>query len=300
MRTFSQNGILIASRDELLAGGARGRTLTRDVRSGRLVRVYRDHYALAGTPEHILRAVRVGGRLACVSALADREVFVFRHHPGHVHVERGSSRLRSPSDSRAPLPKGDGLSKGDGREGIELHWRPLLRPGDASAHAVSPTDAVAQAIRCQPPRMAVATLDSALNRRIIGPDDVRLIFDALPHRFEPIRSLSDGRAEAGSETILRLLVRAAGLEFDIQVFIDGVGRVDMLIEGCLVVEADSRAYHSATDRYITDRTRDTTLAMLGYLSLRLLYEDIMFRPERVVAAILGLLRARTGFRSVIV
>jgi very-short-patch-repair endonuclease len=293
LQVFERTGTLIARRDDLLAAGAHGRVLTRDVREGRLVRVYRDHYALPGTPEHLIRAVRVGGRLACVSALADRDVFVFRHHPGHIHVERGASRLRSPEDRYARLTTAN-------RDGVELHWHPLLRPEDVTAHAVGVIDSVAQAIRCQPPRMAVATLDSVLNKRLIGPDDVRLIFASLPQRFGILQDLSDGRAEAGSETILRLLVRALGLSFDIQVFIDGVGRVDMVIEGLLVVEADSRAHHSEFDRYVADRTRDTTLAALGYLSLRLLYEDIMFRPERVVAAILGLLRAHNHFRTVFV
>jgi very-short-patch-repair endonuclease len=292
LQTFGRTGTLIASREDLLAAGAHSRVLTRDVREGRLLRVYRDHYALPGTPEHVIRAVRVGGKLACVSALADQQVFVFRPHPAHIHLQRGASRLRSPGNRYAQLSTGN-------RDGIELHWHPLLRPEDATAHTVGAVDSVAQAMRCQTPRMAVATLDSALNKRIIAPDDVRLIFASLPLRFRPIETLSDGRAEAGSETILRLLVRTLGLQFDIQVFIDGVGRVDMLIEGCLVVEADSRAHHSAWDRYVTDRTRDTTLATLGYLSLRLLYEDIMFRPERVVAAILGLLRSQNHFRTVI-
>jgi very-short-patch-repair endonuclease len=293
LQAFERMGTLIASRDDLLAGGATGRALTRDVREERLIRIYRDHYALPGTPEHVIRAVRVGGRLACVSALADRKAFVFSHHPGHVHLQRGASRLRSPNDRYARLAT-------ENRDGVELHWRPLLRPEDATAHAVGAIDSVAQAMRCQRPRMAVATLDSVLNKRIIGPDDVRLIFVSLPERFRSIQALSDGRAEAGSETILRLLVRTLGLRFDIQVFIDGVGRVDMLIEGCLVVEVDSWAHHSAFDRYVADRTRDAMLAALGYMSLRLLYEDIMFRPERVVAAILGLLRAKNHFRTVLV
>ncbi|MET4639137.1 DUF559 domain-containing protein [Mycetocola sp. 2940] len=293
LRIFEQTGILIASRDELLGAGANGRVLTRDVRDGRLLRIYRDHYALPGTSEQVIRAVRVGGRLACVSDLADRGVFVFRDHPGHIHLERGASRLRSPGDRYVSLAKGN-------RDGVELHWHPLLCPDDATAHAVAAIDSVAQAMRCQPPRMAVATLDSALNKRIITPEDVRLIFASLPPRFQPIQALSDGRAEAGSETIVRLLVRALGLQFDIQVFIDGVGRVDLLIEGCLVVEADSRAHHSALDRYVVDRERDTTLAILGYMSLRLRNETIMYRPERAVAAINGLLRARNHFRTVLV
>jgi hypothetical protein len=89
---------------------------------------------------------------------------------------------------------------------------------------------------------------------------------------------------AGSEPILRLLVRAAGLEFDIQVFIDGVGRVDTLIEGCLVVEADSRRHHAAAVSVAEASLARTSCSEPGALWLQ--SSD--------------LLRARTGFRSVIV
>ena len=292
LQLFPQNNLMIASRNELLAGGASSRMLTMDVRSGHLIRVYRNHYALPGTPEHIIRAVRVGGRLACISMLEDRGVFVFSHHSGHIHVERGSSRFRNPADASSPLSQRD-------KNGIKLHWSPLLCPDDANEYSVSPTDAVAQAMRCLEPRMAVATLDSALNTRFILPEEAQTVFATLPERFQIIHTLSDGRAEAGAETILRLLVRSAGIDFEIQVVIEDVGRVDMVVEGCLVVESDSRSHHAPTERYVVDRTRDTTLATMGYFSLRLLNEVIMFRPEWALAAILGLLRARSGFRTVI-
>ena len=40
--------------------------------------------------------------------------------------------------------------------------------------------------------------------------------------------------------------------------------------------------------------------MLGYLSLRVLYRDTMYNPERVVAAIVGLLAASRRYRTVII
>ncbi len=95
----------------------------------------------------------------------------------------------------------------------------------------------------------------------------------------------DARVDAGQETVLRRLVLRAGYSCKIQVYIPGVGRVDTLVEDCVVVEADSRSHHKSWEQHILDRTRDRQLAELGYVSLRVLYQDIMFDPDGVVRAI---------------
>ena len=68
----------------------------------------------------------------------------------------------------------------------------------------------------------------------------------------------------------------------------------MVIAGVLVVEADSRAHHKEWDQHVRDRTRDRLVAAQGYMTLRLLYHDIMFDAAGVRAAIRGLLAARVG------
>ena len=99
-----------------------------------------------------------------------------------------------------------------------------------------------------------------------------------------LRSLIDARVDAGQESVVCDLFRSAGYRCDIQVSIDGVGRVDILVEGCVVVEADSQSHHKTWDEHIRDRTRDRLLAALGYVTLRVLYQDIMFDPEGVLRA----------------
>jgi hypothetical protein len=42
---------------------------------------------------------------------------------------------------------------------------------------------------------------------------------------------------------MRLLLRALGHRAEVQVRIAGVGRVDLVVDGWLIVECDSRAYH---------------------------------------------------------
>ena len=124
---FAEYEITIASREQLMAAGASGRSLTAAVKSGFLVRLRRDRYTLPGTARLVQQAVRVGGRLGCVSALSLAEVFAFDATFPHIHMDRRSSRLRSPRDRFVLLNESN-------RDGAELHWSPLIerRPATSS------------------------------------------------------------------------------------------------------------------------------------------------------------------------
>lgn len=289
---FERNNHRVVETAELTAAGASWRVLKGAVDNGDLVRARRGHYMLGSADRHSLEAVRVGGRLACISAAADAGVFAFDNTFSHIHLDATASRLRTPQDRRQRLTARN-------REGVELHWDRLLQPRGGSDVAVGLVDALVQIFRCQEPNFAVASLDNALHQGLIPAGSVHTIFGALPDSLQYLRPLIDPRSEAGQETVLRLIVRAAGLECEIQVTIDGVGRVDMLVEGCVVVEADSRRFHEGWPAQARDRGRDRDLAVREYMSYRALYRDIMFFPERVIAAIYGLLAARNRFRTVI-
>ncbi|MBA8829143.1 endonuclease domain-containing protein [Alpinimonas psychrophila] len=122
-----------------------------------------------------------------------------------------------------------------------------------------------------------------------------MIFSALPGRLQWLRSLVDDRSESGQETVLRLILIEAGFRVDIQVSIESVGRVDMLVDGLVVVEADSRQFHDGWEAHARDRARDVDLAALGYMSLRVLYRDIMFDQQRVISAVRGLLSSHATY-----
>jgi very-short-patch-repair endonuclease len=119
-----------------------------------------------------------------------------------------------------------------------------------------------------------------------------MIFAALPARLQRLRTWLDGRAESGQESVLRLILDSAAFEYKPQVFIPGVGRVDFLVEGILVLEADSRLAHDGWNAHVRDATRDINCGQLGYLTLRPLYEHTMYQPELVLAAIRGVLKSR--------
>ena len=57
-------------RAELMRDGLRRREIDDAVRDGLLIRARRDHYLAGNTADDFVRAVRVGGRLSCLSLLA--------------------------------------------------------------------------------------------------------------------------------------------------------------------------------------------------------------------------------------
>ncbi|MET4703171.1 hypothetical protein [Frigoribacterium sp. UYMn621] len=281
---FEQLNLMVADRRTLLAYGATGAGLTSAVRGGYLVRPRRDHYVLQGTPIPVVQAVRVGGRLGCVSALHLLGAFAMDSGTPHIHLLRSASRLRSPHSRWINLADSE-------RDDSVLHWWPLLDSTDVSEHAVGVREAVAQVVRCQEPWHAIATLDSVLHQGLLSLDELSALFRQVPERCVMLLGQLDGRAEAGQESILRLLMRQLGLHCEIQVEVTGVGRVDMIVEGILILEADSRLAHDGWEMHVRDRNRDIDSARQGYMSLRPAYQRTMFDPTAVQEAVLALLAA---------
>ncbi|WP_243226938.1 type IV toxin-antitoxin system AbiEi family antitoxin domain-containing protein [Microbacterium sp. CIAB417] len=256
---------------ELRLRGYTRATIRHALDRGDLIRVRRGRYVWGGVHESHLVAARSGGRLDCVSLLGAFGVFVLSADDVHLQFDRTDSRL--PRRHR----------------GIRAHWREsACARADLQADLV---EALAQACRCQPPRVAVASLDSALHLGLIDGDDLDRVFDRLPRRYRPLRKLIDARAEAGSETLVRLMLRSMGYRPSLQISLRGVGRVDLLVDGWLIVECDSRAFHGDVAQQIRDRRRDLAAAELGYVTLRILAEDVFHRPDAVRAA-LGAVLAR--------
>ncbi|MCR2784212.1 MULTISPECIES: type IV toxin-antitoxin system AbiEi family antitoxin domain-containing protein [unclassified Microbacterium] len=264
--------VRVFGRGELLGSGYSPTGLTRAVRRGEVLRPRGGAYLAPGTAPDVIDAVRVGGRLACVSELARLGVFVRGSTALHLHLGHSASRLRD-------LPRH-----------VRRHWRPLRRAPHPADATVDVFDALIQAIGCQAPRDAVATVDSALHLGYLREDDLDELFRFVDTKRRSLRRLVDGRSESGTETLVRLMLRALGAHVELQVVVTGVGRVDLVVDGWLVVECDSKAHHSDWESQRRDRRRDQALATVGYCVYRPIAEDILFRPELVVAALRGLLR----------
>lgn len=248
------------------------RQIASAIEHGRLTRLRRDRYALPGVDADVAEAVRIGGRLSCLSLLAAIGVFVHRRDALHVHLVPESSRIRKPASAQT-----------------KLHWRAWSGLA-APLHVTHLVDALTLAIRCQSPRAAIATLDSVLHHGLLTGDQLTAIFDALPARFTPLLALVDASAESGPETFMRLILRAMGIAFETQVRIAGVGRVDFLVDGWLIIECDSREFHEGWDQQVEDRRRDMAAARLGYLTIRPLASDIMGSDASVRDAVTQVIR----------
>jgi very-short-patch-repair endonuclease len=272
------------TRSELFLEGWSRRRIDSALTRGELVRARRDRYLPGDTPDAIVRAVRVGGRLTCLSLLRMMGVFVRRNDRLHVHMHGTDSRMRSPHDRRQRLEPRH-------RRGVRLHWLALTN-GVGQATCVGMVDALVHAVLCQSPRDAIATLDSALNKRLVTPADIAEVFGALPARYGALLPLLDGDAESGPESLMRLMLRMLGCRVEVQVVVEGVGRVDLVVDGWLVIECDSRQFHEGWEAQEEDRRRDLALAALGYTTIRPTATMIMDQPEVVLAAVRGLMRSR--------
>jgi very-short-patch-repair endonuclease len=238
-------------------------SISRLVAGGELVRLRNGRYVPAHIHADLVAAGRLGGRLDCVSLLTALGVFVRVAHPLHVQFEPGTTRLPP-------------------RRGVVAHWR--RSSAERRALAADLIEALAQACRCQSPRDAVATLDSAWHHGLIDEDGIAAIFARLPRRYRTLRELLDRRSESGAETLVRLLLRGLGVDVEVQVEIPGVGRVDLVVDGWLIVECDSRAFHEGWEAQKRDRARDMAAAALGYTTVRPIAEDILYRLPEVLAA----------------
>ena len=241
------------------------------VADGRLVRTRNGRYLRADAHPRLLEASRLGGRLDCVSLLAEIGVFVRDRHPLHLQF--------TPATTRLPVRP----------EQVVAHWRET--ECERTALAVDLVSALVQACRCQPPRDAVATLDSAWHSGLVDEAEIAEIFRRLPRRYRILRDLLDPRCESGAETLMRLLFRALGCHVDVQVELPGVGRVDLIIDGWLVVECDSKAHHEDWKSQLRDRRRDIAAAGLGYTTIRPVAEDIYYRSEETLTAMKAILGA---------
>jgi very-short-patch-repair endonuclease len=215
-----------------------------------------------------VRAVRLGGRLTGISALPLLGVWQPPDARLHVVVPRNAARLRDPDHRFDRL-----LDRPD----VHVHWQEPERVKERLLRfepVAEPLTALLHAIECCADELAVAVLDSALQTLLITPADRERIRAELPRHRRALIDLLDGRAESGGESVVRYRLRLAGYRVEVQVRIQGVGRVDLLVEGRLVLEIDGRQFHDGAGAFAEDRRRDLALSAQHLGHLRLTYRQI--------------------------
>lgn len=247
--------------------------LWRALQSGAIVRLRRGAYALAVADPSMRAAVTLGGVLACSTAATCLGLPVLVPRGIHVVVPRnwGHASLAGVRVHRRDLSAEESI-------GITTT---LLRTVIDCARELPLREAVVicdAALRCGLDRVALD--DAAREARGVGAAAVRAAV-----------SRADPGAESPLESCLRLLAEAFG-SVTPQVWIEGIGRVDLVLDGWLVLEADGFEHHSNRRSYREDRRRWNALVALGYTVLRFSYEDVVHHEDRVFELISRVVSAR--------
>ena len=242
------------------AAGFTPHTMVTAVRDGRLERVRRSWLIHPDCTASRRAAAARGGRLTCVSAAAERDLWVPAVSDLHIWVPPSASRVDA--------------------TGVRLHRGigPVPLSGiDPDEHILNVLFHVAS---CLPPVDPLAVWDSALRRRIVDIEVLERVVWRSPRAAE-IAGAARALSDSGLESHFRALLAAAAIAVRQQVRIDGHD-VDGLIGERLVVQLDGFAFHSAAADRRRDLAQDARLVLRGYTVLRFDYAQVMFDPETVL------------------
>jgi very-short-patch-repair endonuclease len=163
---------------------------------------------------------------------------------------------------------------------------------------VSVEQSLVQAAICLGPEAFFAAFESAWNQNLIDRRARSEVRAALPARFRWLVDIARPDAQSGLESILRLRLHRLGIFLESQIWIDGVGRVDFVLDGCIILEVDGRENHEGPSLRRRDLRRDAAAAVRGYETLRFDYALVIHDWPIVEAAILArLVTARSTGRS---
>lgn len=259
----------VARTGDLLRWGATRHQLRSAVDAGSLVRVRKGLYALPDAPPEYIAALGMNARLTCASAAPHHGLWLLTP-PGRLHV--------------SCVGRNGGRYVNHQFRTVEPH--PLLP-------ICGVVDTLLHALQCLPAVEAAVVVESSLRRG----DTVKPFLEARLQgnrngKARAALELVTGCGESALEVVARILFRGAGFYCETQVPIAGVGRVDFVLEGFVVVEVDGDKYHSDRGARNRDRRRNNELIARGYLYLRFSYEDIMYHQDYVLDRIRVVLSGR--------
>ncbi|MBO0981023.1 DUF559 domain-containing protein [Microbacterium sp. SD291] len=263
---------------ERLGGVARGtllqrygysrRELAAAVSSGSIRRVRQGVFALPGTDPKIVAAAAHGGALTCAAALRAQGIWVLAKPDSEVHVWLGEAGRRHPHVGCACITHSTSGRADLGLAPIEV--------------------ALVHLYRCHDEETFFAAYESAWNKRMLSTHARAQIRRALPRSAAWMLDLARADAQSGLESVLRIRLHLLGLRLDAQVQIPEVGRVDFVIGGRVILEADGEQNHGGGRRH-DDLMRDAKASALGYETLRFDYDMILRQWDVVVEAIIAAL-----------
>lgn len=254
----------VARYRDLLGAGVTRSQLDAAVSAGEVLRPHRGVFALIDADPELLAVKCAGAELACISAARQLNLWILKR-PSITHVSVNHGRLPA---------------------GFMVH---------RAATPLSVLDICAQCTRCLPELDALCILESAvvqkmvtlrgLRERLAGGRDAtgRLIAKAV-----------DPHSQSIIETVARYYLRLAGYSVQTQVYLVGVGRVDLFVEGLLAIELDGRKYHSGPEDFEEDRRRWNLLTVRGIPLLRVTYSLLVGHPDQFLDLVQRALNSTTA------
>lgn len=265
---FLRNAGSVARTQTILKAGFSDREIRNAAASGELCRLRHGVLALREAPRDFVTAVLGNGLLTCASGAPHRGLWLL-HRPDKVHL----------------------LCRHGGPPNAVVHRGSLVPHGTAEPVA-STTDILIHGLRCLPGVEAAVMVESAVRQ---GLTTLPYLRQRLPGNrngtARKVLDLVDGSADSPIEVVARVLFRAAGIHTQTQVGLPGIGFVDFLLEGFLIVEIDGGS-HLEPRQVKKDRSRNNASTLSGYAVLRYGYADAVHNPEKVVAEVWQVLRGR--------
>jgi len=171
-----------------------------------------------------------------------------------------------------------------------IRHRTVRFDGDPTLPVTAIEDVVLHAVTCLRPPASTAVATSAMRLHGVPLEllKAQLTADRSGQALKVLHQL-DLRAESIVEVDAQHLFRTNGIGYDAQVYLPGIGRVDFLLKGFLIVEVDGFAFHSNRAALRRDLGRNNAATLNGFASLRYMPEHIWFEPERVLAEIRAVL-----------
>ncbi|KAA9111037.1 DUF559 domain-containing protein [Microbacterium rhizomatis] len=256
----------VAHRRALIRAGASKADIACAILGGAIVRLRKGVYALPAADPLVAVAARHGGAVACISALRAHGIWVL-DGPNRPHVWLGGKgRTHAHPDCRC----------------IDHH-----DAGRATFGLTPVRLALVQVAQCCDAETFFVAYESAWRLGKLAPADRQWIRSVVPARRRWLVDLARGDADSGLESLVRLRLVRIGISVEPQVLIVGVGRVDFLLSGRLIVEVDGRENHDGQSLRHKDLVRDAAAAALGYDTLRFDYALVVYEWATVERAILA-------------
>ena len=279
-RCIHRSGLFLRRRD-LLARGYRDRDIRAGLGARQIFRVRQGWYSVPSAPDHAVRAVRVGGRLTGVSALETYGLRVPRREHVLVAVPENACRLRRPGEKR------EGLRPGDG---VRVQWIDARREHHASPWRVSIDDALLAVLVHESRDIAVACASAIMRYKRWSRSRLTAVFARAPQRVRCWLALVSALDDSHGETFVRLWFLDAGLWFEQEPAVDGVGRLDFRVSPNVYIEVDGGQHDPSWkgeggSTYESDHDRDAVLAARHGRSLRWTYRQLYSRWAECLAAL---------------